>query len=70
MDFVESSIDTIDSTPLYLYHYPTDVDSKLPQSAKPILSDGYELCPCLIEMVQKQSFLDKEDENPHSLKQV
>jgi hypothetical protein len=66
MDFVESSIDTTDSTPLYLYHNPTDVDNKLPQSAKPILLDGYELRPCLIEMVQKQSFLGKKDENPHT----
>jgi hypothetical protein len=42
------------------------VDSQPLESAKPILSDGYELCPCLIEMVQKQSFSGNEDENPHT----
>jgi hypothetical protein len=66
MDFVESLVDTTNSTPLYLCHYRTAVDSKPPQSAEPILSDGYELRPCLIEMVQKQSFLGEEDENPHT----
>jgi hypothetical protein len=66
MDFVESLLDTTDSTPIYLYHYPTAVDSQPLKSTKPILSDGYELHPCLIEMVQKQSFLGHKDENPHT----
>jgi hypothetical protein len=42
------------------------VDFEPPQSAEPILSDGYELRPCLIEMVQKQSFSGEEDENRHT----
>jgi hypothetical protein len=66
MTFVESLLDTIDFTPIYLYHYPTVVDSQPLESAKPILSDGYELRLYLIEMVQKQSFLGNEDENPHT----
>jgi hypothetical protein len=66
MDFVESHLDTTDSTPIYLYHYPTAVDSLPLESAKPILSDGSEQRPCLIEMVQKQSFLGNGDENPHT----
>jgi hypothetical protein len=37
MDFVESLLDTIDSTPIYLYHYPMVVDSEPLESAKPIL---------------------------------
>jgi hypothetical protein len=53
MDFVDSLLDTTNSTPIYL-------------SIPSILSDGYELRPCLIEMVQKQSFLGNEDENPHT----
>jgi hypothetical protein len=66
MDFVESLLDTTDSTPIYLYHYPTAVDSQPLESARPILLDDYELHPCLIEMVQKQSFSGNEDENPHT----
>jgi hypothetical protein len=53
MDFVEFLLDTTDSTPIYLYHYPMVVDSQPLEYAKPILLDGYELCPCMIEMVLK-----------------
>ena len=37
-----------------------------PESSKPILTPGYELCPCLINMVWDQSFLGEDDENPYS----
>jgi hypothetical protein len=66
MDFIESLLDTTDSTPIYLYHYSTAIDSQPLESSKPILSDGYELRPCLIEMIQKQSFSGNEDENPQT----
>jgi hypothetical protein len=66
MDFVEFLLDIIDFIPVYLYYYPMAVDSQPLESAKPILSDGYDLRPCLIEMVQKQSFSSNEDENPHT----
>jgi hypothetical protein len=66
MDFLESPQDSTDSTPIQFCYFPKTIGSKPPHSAKPILSDGYELRPCLIEMVQNQSFLGKEDENPHT----
>jgi hypothetical protein len=64
MDLSESPQDSTYSTPIQFCHFPKTIGLEPPHSAKPILSDGYELCPCLIEMVQNQSFLGKEDENP------
>jgi hypothetical protein len=62
MDFVESFLDTTDFTPIYLYHYPTVVDSQPLESTKPIiLSDGYKLRPYLIEIVQAPSLLGNKD---------
>jgi hypothetical protein len=66
MDFSESPQDSTNSTPIQFCHFPKTVGSEPPHSTKPILSDGYELCPCLIEMVQNQTFSGKEDENPHT----
>ena len=37
-----------------------------PKSIEPILTPGYELRPCLIKLVQDQSFSGEGDENPHS----
>ena len=34
--------------------------------SKPILTPGYELRPCLINMVQDQSFSGEDDKNPYS----
>jgi hypothetical protein len=61
MDFSESP-----RAPIEFCHFPKIIGSEPPQSAKPILSDGYELHPYLIEMVQNRSFSSKEDENPHT----
>jgi hypothetical protein len=66
MDFSQSPQDSIDSTPIQVYHFPKTIGLEPPHSAKSILSDGYELRPCLIEMAQNQSFSGKEDENPHT----
>jgi nitrogen fixation protein FixH len=35
------------------------------QSSKLILTLAYELCPCLVAMVQNQSFSGKVDKNPY-----
>jgi hypothetical protein len=51
MDFLESPQDSTDSTPIQFCHFPKTVGLEPPYSAKPILFDGYELRPCLIEMV-------------------
>jgi hypothetical protein len=38
-----------------------------PKSIEPILTPGYELCPCLIKMIQNNySFSREDDENPYS----
>jgi hypothetical protein len=65
MDFLEPSTSSTDSIPLNQCIYPTIVDLELPKSSNPILSESYELRPCLVEMVKSQSFSGKEDENPH-----
>jgi hypothetical protein len=66
MDFSESPQDSTYSIRIQFCHFPKTVGSEPPHSAKPILSDGYELRPCLIEMVHNQSFSGKEDKNPHT----
>jgi hypothetical protein len=58
-------MDAIDSTPRYQYAAPMSTSHRLKESSKPILTPAYELCPCLITMVQNQSFLGKEVENPY-----
>ena len=55
-----------ESTPIYQYAAPTSARLQPLKSTKPILTPGYELCLCLINMVQDQLFLGKDDENPYS----
>ena len=54
------------STPIYQYTAPTSACLQPLESAKPILTPGYELHLCLINMVQDQSFSGEDDENPYS----
>ena len=56
----------LESTPNYQYGAPTSGSLKPKESSKPILTPGYELCPCLINMVQDQPFSGEDDENPYS----
>jgi hypothetical protein len=58
-------MDAIDSTPIYQYVVPTSTSHRPKESSKPILTPTYELCPCLVAMVQNQSFSGKVDENPY-----
>jgi hypothetical protein len=58
-------MDTIDSTPIYQYAAPTSTNHRPKESSKPSLTPAYELRPCLVAMVQNQSFLGKVDENPY-----
>jgi hypothetical protein len=58
-------MDAIYSTPIYQYATPTSTSHRPKESSKPILTPAYELRPCLIAMVQNQSFLGKEHENPY-----
>ena len=37
-----------------------------PPSRHPILTPGYEICPCIIAMVRSQSFSGHKDENPYT----
>ena len=57
----------LESTPIHQYAAPMSARLEPPESSKPVLTPGYELCPCLINMVQDQSFLCEDDENPYSL---
>ena len=56
----------LESTPIYQYGAPTGTSLQPQESSKPILTPGYELRPCLINMVQDQSFLGEDYENPYS----
>jgi hypothetical protein len=56
----------LESTPVYQYGAPTSARLQPQESSKPILASGYELRLCLINMVQDQSFLGEDDENPYS----
>jgi hypothetical protein len=53
-------------TPIYQYAAPMSAHLEPLESSKPILTPGYELRPCLINMVRDQSFLGEDDENPYS----
>ena len=57
---------SMDSTPIYQYAKPTSSSLEPPKSSEPILTPGYELHLCLINMVQDQSFSGEDDENPYS----
>ena len=54
------------STLIYQYGAPTSACLQPQESSKPILTPGYELRPRLINLVQDQPFLGKDDENPYS----
>ena len=56
----------LESTPIYQYTAPTSACLQPLESTKPILTPGYELRPCLINMVWDQYFLGEDDENPYS----
>jgi hypothetical protein len=53
------------SIPIHQYAAPTSARLEPPESSKPTLTPGYELRPCLINMVLDQSFSDEDDENPY-----
>ena len=54
------------STPIHQYDAPMSARLEPLESSKPILTPGYELRPCLINLVWDQSFLGEDDENPYS----
>ena len=56
----------LESTPIYQYGAPTSTRLKPQESSKPILTPGYELRLCLINMGQDQSFSGEDYENPYS----
>ena len=56
---------TIESTPIHQYVAPMSACLEPPKSSKPILTPGYELHPCLINMVEEQFFLGEDDENTY-----
>jgi hypothetical protein len=56
----------MDSTPIIQLSAPKDELLEHPPSSHPILTDGYELHPAFIAMVQEQSFSSIEDENPYT----
>ena len=55
----------LESTSIYQYVAPTSARLEPPESSKPILTSGYEMRPCLINMIRDQSFSDEDDENPY-----
>ena len=56
----------MDSTPIIQFLAPKGELLEPPPSSHPILTDGYELRPTFIAMVQEQSFSRLEDENPYT----
>ena len=54
------------SIPILQYSKPMSDSLRPKESSKPISAQGYELRPCLIAMIQDQSFLGEVDENPYS----
>ena len=56
----------MDNTPIYQYAKPTSAHLEPPKSAEPILTLGYELCPCFIKLIREQSFSEEGNENPYS----
>ena len=56
----------METTPIHQYAAPMSAHQEPPKSSKPILTPGYELRPCLINIVRDQSFLGEDDENPYS----
>jgi hypothetical protein len=60
----------MDTTLIKDFSAPSELSLRLMPSSKPILADAYELRSRLIEMVQNNTFLEIEDEDPyHHLQQ-
>ena len=56
----------MDSTPIYQYAKPTSARLEPPKSLDPIITPGYEQCPCFIKLIREQSFSGEGDENSYS----
>jgi hypothetical protein len=56
----------MDSTLIYQCAKPTSTSLGPPKSIEPILAPSYEQHPCLIKLIQDQSFLGEGDENLYS----
>ena len=56
----------MDSTPIYQYAKPTSASLEPLKSSEPILTPGYELCPCFIKLIWDKSFSGEGNENPYS----
>ena len=61
MYLLSLSMDNI--TPINQFAAPMGTQLEPPESSKPILTSGYELCLPLINLVQEQSFSEEGDEN-------
>jgi hypothetical protein len=60
----------MDTTLIKDFSAPSELSLRPMPSSKPILADAHELRPWLIEMVQTNTFLGIEDEDPyHHLQQ-
>jgi hypothetical protein len=59
-------MDTANTPTIYQFSLPTSASSKPPQSSNPILTPGYELRPCFINMIREQSFSGEGEANPYS----
>ena len=56
----------MDSTPIFKYSTPKGESLEPPLSSHHILTNGYDIRPAFIAMVQEQSFSRREDENPYT----
>jgi hypothetical protein len=56
----------LESTPIHQYTAPMSACLEPPKSSKPILTLGYELCLCLINLARDQFFSGEDDKNPYS----
>ena len=57
---------TMDCIPIIQFAAPKGASLEPPPSSKPILTNGYEIHPCFITKVQKQSFSREKDDNPYA----
>ena len=55
---------SMDSTLIYQYAKPTSASLEPPKSSEPILTPGYELCPCFIKLIRDKSFLGEGNKKP------
>ena len=56
----------MDCIPIIEFTAPKGASLEPPPSSKPILTNSYELRPCLITKVQEQSFSREKDDNPYA----